>query len=686
MSRWLSGTLNRIFRKSRQQSTLIANECPQEQKPFPDAQSFQPRLFALVIGINNYAAVSKLRGAVLDADAVKDYLEKYLNVPGDQIRNLRDKEATRSAIIQAFRDIRNDARIKSGDPILIYFAGHGSELPPPPGWEADGLGSKIQFIVPQDYSPRVNEVQGIPDRTVGALIEEIAREKGDNITVIFDCCHSASGTRDDRGTILTRAVELVNNVPLDLDRVIWGSTGQRGAKIAAGFAHVGLRSHVLLSACSKNERATEERGRGRFTKALLLFLEGVGADKVTYTDVLNKMEKIGGQNPQCEGHHQNRIMFNAKVPTRGHAHFPVYAQENQYRIEAGSAHGVSEGAEFTIYRDKELTKPLIVLVADTEAKILPYQSILTPKDGKFLSLPEFSVALQTKIGEEGLVLYVPDSSLRQVLDRVLEQMQAIGPDLPKVSLVSIPQVSDNAKLEVTREDGFIIFKILDPLVASCGLTRIPFKITPVVEDIYPIFRAAAHYYWHLNRSHDKDLIRSGADIKVDFYPLEESDSDFDEDLQPTLYPIGPSLCQNGIIDFVVDEDARHGVKITNNTSMDLYPNVFFFDNSDLSIQSYYTPSTAGQYQLDSPLTKDGGILTIGYGTSGVPAISYFLRPEQDIDVGLIKIFLTTRPVDMSMIPQTSPFLAGRDTPSPSGQRVDVDAWGAILIPVIQRRK
>jgi hypothetical protein len=139
-----------------------------------------PSLFALVIGIDEYTTAPLLTGAVADANEVQRYLEHDLKVPSYQIRNLRNEEATRDAIIQAFRALQTRPGIKRGDPILIYYAGHGAEANAPPGWDAGG--PKIQTILPQNYCTEAgNEVYPIPDRTVGALLNSIAEEKGDNI-------------------------------------------------------------------------------------------------------------------------------------------------------------------------------------------------------------------------------------------------------------------------------------------------------------------------------------------------------------------------------------------------------------------------------------------------------------------------------------------------------------------------
>ena len=142
----------------------------------------KPRLFALLIGINDYGHVRPLRGAVPDILSVRTYLEGYLKVPRDQIQILTDQSASRCAIIDAFKGLQDDERIKEGDPILIYFAGHGSEIPDP----EDKFEKKMQAIVPQDYCERPgNEILAIPDRTIGALIAKIANKKGDNIVRHF---------------------------------------------------------------------------------------------------------------------------------------------------------------------------------------------------------------------------------------------------------------------------------------------------------------------------------------------------------------------------------------------------------------------------------------------------------------------------------------------------------------------
>ena len=142
-----------------------------------------PHIFALIIGVNKYQSsnIPDLVGAVPDADAMRSYLQDYLGVPSSQIRNLRDSEATRAAIIDGIEAFSLNDEIKEGDPILIYYAGHGGSADTPEGWV--GCTGKIELLVPYDLSSLKdsNPKHGIPDRTLGALLSHLANKKGDNI-------------------------------------------------------------------------------------------------------------------------------------------------------------------------------------------------------------------------------------------------------------------------------------------------------------------------------------------------------------------------------------------------------------------------------------------------------------------------------------------------------------------------
>jgi len=140
------------------------------------------RIYALVIGISDYISLPKLASAAKDAGAVEEFLKSRMNVPSDRIRLLLNHNASRKGIIDAFIKLSTDRKINTNDPILIYFAGHGTELDPPSGWEAGGPGRKIQGLCPCDYKKKC--VEAIPDRTIGRLLDMICETKGNNIVFL----------------------------------------------------------------------------------------------------------------------------------------------------------------------------------------------------------------------------------------------------------------------------------------------------------------------------------------------------------------------------------------------------------------------------------------------------------------------------------------------------------------------
>jgi Caspase domain len=259
--------------------------------------------------------VYPLKGAVDDALAVKQYLEDRLGVPESQIRLLRDAEATRAAIIQEFNDLAADQRIHRGDPILVYYAGHGGEADAPKDWAARN--GKIQMLIPHDFRIEVDgqKTFGIPiRRTIGALLSRVAEKQGDNIvrhpklhnnapvilmgvsaqTIILDCCLSGTGTGSESGSTRYMRSEIPNSVPSDLDLRIWSDAQHEtsGVAIVSGFLQHRRRSYVFLSACQAGGVAYERHGKGAFTTALLDLLSRVDAEKVTYANLLQRLPSL----------------------------------------------------------------------------------------------------------------------------------------------------------------------------------------------------------------------------------------------------------------------------------------------------------------------------------------------------------------------------------------------------------
>ncbi|VDB83368.1 unnamed protein product [Peniophora sp. CBMAI 1063] len=364
------------------------------------------RLFALLIGVDDYQGdgYRSLRGAVKDAHNVEAFLlSQNPPVRAERIKILTNEQATEANIIASIRSFwrhvcDSKARctcavenVRRDDPILIFYAGHGCSLPKPDGWPT--ASSHIQALAPYDARVENGVVKGvIPDRVFGALLRELANNKGDNITVVLDCCHSGSGTRDSDS--IPRGIEfksyrpgedevIYHTIDPSYQKEIWGADncqdrslrsierGVGGKVDPSAFANGSLQSHVLLAACSPDQSAYEDcvvHG-GRFTSALLALLKQPTAGAMTYSELIKRLDKLPLQTPQCEGRDSGtRLIFDTGLVQRIRDCYNVVESVPSYHLRAGRKDGVRERDVLAVYPDERTwssqTTPLLNLVVD----------------------------------------------------------------------------------------------------------------------------------------------------------------------------------------------------------------------------------------------------------------------------------------------------------------------------------
>ncbi|KAJ6579078.1 caspase domain-containing protein [Mycena vulgaris] len=315
------------------------------------------RVFALIIGIDRYANsdLPPLKGCVNDAEAFRDYLTGALLVPNTKghIKMLTNEQAKRAQILQTFDEhlIQNsrirdvDSTGSAGDTIIFFFAGHGSRPE-----------STVRGAV--DSIPRGRPVYGIPHRTVNNLLRRLAERKGNNITVILDTCFSGGLTRTDRS--VPRCFKSAFPIPADLDIDLFPGADLPSARAMAQEAPDGryrrMASHVLLSACSDSQSAHETKSngkwRGRFSESLERNLKSAPLPSTTYSDIIERVGKWPAQDPQVEGEHKGRLLFNSTYPSRTHQSWTVLpsgsSSPGYIRVDVGSVRGVLPGTEFVV--------------------------------------------------------------------------------------------------------------------------------------------------------------------------------------------------------------------------------------------------------------------------------------------------------------------------------------------------
>ncbi|MHC4963220.1 MAG: caspase family protein [Planctomycetota bacterium] len=204
-------------------------------------------VWAVVVGINDYPQLPKLKYAVNDAKAFQRLLVEKNLVPPENITVLLNEQATlrklRSALGTGLKGAAD-----SDDMVIIFYAGHGATERDAMSMDGDGL---EKYILTYDSDPSDLFSTALPMRDLALIFNRIRSER---LIFIADACYSgASGGR----TVSVTGLR-ANIADTFLDR------------IAAG------RGKVIITASAANEVSVEqdELQHGVFTYYLLEGLKG----------------------------------------------------------------------------------------------------------------------------------------------------------------------------------------------------------------------------------------------------------------------------------------------------------------------------------------------------------------------------------------------------------------------------
>ncbi len=197
---------------------------------------------ALIIGINQFATVSPLRGCVNDTLAIKDLLSRYYGF--EDIKILTDAEAKAAAIKDHLENwLFSDYAGDGSDVRLFHFSSHGTQVPDQGDdeWEC-----KDEVIVPYDHD------WGDPfrDDDLRAIFDQVPENV--SFTFIADCCHSGSIQR----AVLDDDVEFSPRFippPDEMTRQIEENIAKRDA---AAESYISENLVAELLALPEGERAT----------------------------------------------------------------------------------------------------------------------------------------------------------------------------------------------------------------------------------------------------------------------------------------------------------------------------------------------------------------------------------------------------------------------------------------------
>jgi hypothetical protein len=376
--------------------------------PSTPADRTAPGWHAVVIGIDRYPRLppgKQLSGCVNDADAIRSFLIDRLQVPQGAIHHLtspRDAAtaatvtpATAANIRTAFASVTQPGRLRPGDHVVLYYAGHGAALSRA---AADGTKDRHYGLVAEDVAPQTGG--GWANMILGAEIYGFLRSveaQGATATVIADTCHSGASTRamgDDTDT-RERALEIEALSEQQWQEFVeqhpaFHSSATRGADVSTrDMTPLGGYpggDFVMLTGCLDSETSKEasdevagENGpvkipHGLLTLSLLTELKAIPVERVSglrwidfYYRLRNtvaqramQLPNSTPQTPALEGRPEKPVFGGTWLPFE--PGFTVRTGNGRLTVDGGEVQGLEPGATIVIYPPDatDLSSPTIV--------------------------------------------------------------------------------------------------------------------------------------------------------------------------------------------------------------------------------------------------------------------------------------------------------------------------------------
>lgn len=326
---------------------------------------------AILLGINSYKSVSRLRGCENDVLSMRELLTGTYRFETANVKIALHTEVTKARVKQLMKWLYQDTQ--EGDRLLFHFSGHGSYTADLTGDEAD-VRDELICLYDMDFSNK--ESYFIDDELRDWTLK---LPKNRHLVVVLDNCHSGTGTRkilppestrspaqhpaiiveatdarraarglnrsltpgdefDDPTTVIARFVEPPPSV---LAKV-------RGLKPRGMLRREVTRdlNHVLLAACGSDQTAADAhidgQFRGAFTYNLCKILSSAGVG-LSRKELIAKLSSALSANhfdqvPQFEGPSDKGPLFAPREhegdarPTTGAApveSLPVYFESHE---------------------------------------------------------------------------------------------------------------------------------------------------------------------------------------------------------------------------------------------------------------------------------------------------------------------------------------------------------------------
>lgn len=237
---------------------------------------------ALVIGLGEQQDKS---WAKINGDKDVPYVKEILAAADYMdVRTLINRQATKAAIVKAFKSLANSCR--AGDVVYIHFSGHGQQMTDVDGDEGDGLDeSWIPYDAYLRYGANDRGEKHLTDDEINVLLTGIRNKIGTSgkLLVVVDACHSGDSSRGDDLDETVRGV---------YDKFVIPTKKKAGLQIRTN-----KEQWLTLSACKDFQLNQEMKTPqvGKLTYALYTLSKG---DGVTMQKIENFMARYRSRLPQ----------------------------------------------------------------------------------------------------------------------------------------------------------------------------------------------------------------------------------------------------------------------------------------------------------------------------------------------------------------------------------------------------
>lgn len=368
----------------------------------------QPTRHGLLVGIDQYPMIpgANLSGCVQDVVNLARILCERFQFAREDLVVLLNEQATRDRILAELAALAQ--RTQPDDVVVVHYSGHGCQVPDLDGSEVDGLN---ETLVAADSGRGALPNRDILDDELALVFGQI-RAKTPYLTVIFDCCHSGTGTRDVFGA-------KTRGLPPDL-RV--GAAAQAQHTRALSESQAARFGYAYISGCRDEEVShehTESLPDGVLHQgALSYFLQRELAAASGPQSIRTLFERVSrrvtqaypSQHPQADGDLDRAVFGTEQLPA---IEVVEVASRTDQRVvlNVGLLQGATVGSSYAVFASQDgLTaeRQLGVIEIERVAVTTASARILEECRPGAVAAATYAKELRHSLGDPGLTVeFVP---------------------------------------------------------------------------------------------------------------------------------------------------------------------------------------------------------------------------------------------------------------------------------------